>query len=184
MSQTPRIPEQHTEGPYRIALVCLGNICRSPVADVVLTAEVAEAGLAERVRVESAGTGDWHVGRPMDPRAAASLREVGHDPDHHRARQYDEAWPGAHDLVLAMDDSNLADLRDLARRAGWAAEHRIRKFGDFDPVEPGSEVPDPYYGGEDGFARVMQMVRRTSTTLVAELARALDREPGRELGRP
>ena len=83
------LPPQHTDGRYRIHLVCLGNICRSPTAHVVLEQRVAEAGLADAVEVTSSGTGGWHVGNPMDPRAAATLAAAGYDPTRHRARQYD-----------------------------------------------------------------------------------------------
>jgi protein-tyrosine phosphatase len=143
-------------------LVCLGNICRSPTAQVVLENRLTEAGLDDRVTVASSGTGDWHVGQPMDHRAAAALREAGYDPSRHRARQYDASWRDDHDLVLAMDRANLADL-------GGRTE-RVRLFRDFDPDDPGAEVPDPYYGGADTFAEVLRIVERTSDALVAALA--------------
>lgn len=162
---TSDLPAPRVAGRYAIALVCLGNICRSPMADVVLTAHVERAGLAGRVGVTSSGTGDWHVGHPMDPRAAASLAAAGYDPTRHRARQWAAGRLDDHDLVLAMDGSNLADL-------GGRTE-RVRLFRDLDPVDPGSEVPDPYYGGDDGFEEVLAMVERTSAALVAALAREL-----------
>jgi protein-tyrosine phosphatase len=149
-----------------VALVCLGNICRSPIAHVVLEQRLAEAGLDDRVVVHSSGTGDWHVGDPMDRRAAATLTAAGYDPSRHRARQYDASWAGDHDLVLAMDADNLADLGGRSERVGM--------FRDLDPVDPGADVPDPYYGGTDGFAAVLEMVERTSDALVAALADALD----------
>jgi protein-tyrosine phosphatase len=152
-----------------VALVCLGNICRSPTAHVVLEERLAEAGLDGRVVVHSSGTGGWHVGGPMDDRAAAALAEAGYDPSRHRARQYDDSWLAAHDLVLAMDADNLADL-------GGRSE-RIAKFRDFDPVGPGADVPDPYYADADGFTAVLEMVERTADALVAELADLL--HPGR-----
>ncbi|WP_305706296.1 low molecular weight protein-tyrosine-phosphatase [Nocardioides sp.] len=165
---TAELPPRRTDGPYRIALVCLGNICRSSVADVVLTTRLADAGLADLVSVDSAGTADWHRGKSMDPRAAESLRSAGLDPSAHRARHFDRTWAGRHDLVLAMDASNLADLRPLVDE-----HHRLRLFRDFDPLDPGSDVPDPYYGGEDGFAAVLAMVERTSAALVAALQQEL-----------
>jgi protein-tyrosine phosphatase len=152
------IPAPRTPGHYSVALVCLGNICRSPMADVVLAERVDEAGLAGSVVVVSSGTGDWHVGQPMDRRAAATLAAAGYDPSRHRARQWADSWADEHDLVLAMDGSNLADI-------GGRGE-RVRLFRDFDPVEAGGEVPDPYYGGDDGFEEVLTMVERTSATLV------------------
>jgi protein-tyrosine phosphatase len=146
--------------------VCLGNICRSPTAQVVLERRLAEAGLDDRVVVRSAGTGHWHVGDPMDSRAAATLRAAGYDPSRHRARQYAASWADEHDLVLAMDADNLADLGGRSERVGL--------FRDHDPVDPGSDVPDPYYGGADGFAQVLAIVERTSDALVADLAVLLD----------
>jgi protein-tyrosine phosphatase len=145
-----------------VALVCLGNICRSPTAQVVLEERLARAGLDDRVVVHSSGTGDWHVGGPMDQRAAATLAAAGYDSSRHRARQYDRSWLDDHDLVLAMDLDNLADLGGRSPRVGL--------FRDFDPVDPGAEVPDPYYGGHDIFADVLKMVERTSDALVSQLA--------------
>ena len=156
------LPPPRTPGRYAVALVCLGNICRSPTAHVVLEQRLAEAGLDDRVVVHSSGTGDWHVGGPMDRRAAAALTGAGYDPSRHRARQYDASWADDHDLVLAMDADNLADLGGRSERVGL--------FRDLDPVDPGADVPDPYYGGPDGFAMVLEMVERTSDALVAALA--------------
>ena len=161
------LPAPRTPGHYRIALVCLGNICRSPMADVVLTARVEEAGLAGEVEVASCGTGGWHVGDPMDPRAAETLTGAGYDASRHRARQFDPTWLDEHDLVLAMDRSNLADVSPTT------GTDRVRLFRDFDPVDPGGEVPDPYYGGHAGFEEVLTMVERTAATIVAHLGSLL-----------
>jgi protein-tyrosine phosphatase len=160
-----RLPDARTPGRYRIALVCLGNICRSPIADVVLSAHLDEAGLSGRVTVDSSGTGDWHVGDEMDVRAAATLTAAGYDATQHRARQFASSWLDDHDLVLAMDSSNLAGI------GGRTPDGRVRLFGDLDPVEPGGEVPDPYYGGDAGFEEVLTMVERTSVAIVAALQR-------------
>ena len=159
------LPAQQTGGRYRIALVCLGNICRSPMAHVVLEARLADAGLTERVEVGSSGTGGWHVGKPMDERAAATLTGAGYDATRHRAEQYDDGWTASYDLVLVMDEANLADV-------GGRTE-RVRLFRDFDPEGPG-EVPDPYYGGDQGFTDVLAMVERTTDVLVDLLGRAED----------
>ena len=163
----PALPPPRTPGRYRIALVCLGNICRSPMADVVLTDRVAAAGLADQVAVVSSGTGDWHVGHPMDERAAALLTSEGYDASAHRAQQVRSSWLTECDLLLAMDRQNLRDLHDLA--GDDLDPDRVRLFGDFDPVEPGAEVPDPYYGGADGFSDVLAMVERTADALVDTL---------------
>jgi protein-tyrosine phosphatase len=160
------LPSAREPGRYRIALVCLGNICRSPTAHVVLERRLADAGLDDRVEVASSGTGGWHVGKPMDPRAAATLTTAGYDASRHRARQYDATWPEAYDLVLVMDEANLADVGGRTPRVGM--------FRDLDPVDPGGEVPDPYYGGDDGFEEVLAMVERTSDAIVAALPRALE----------
>jgi protein-tyrosine phosphatase len=157
-----RLPAQQTDGPYRIALVCLGNICRSPMAHVVLGEHLERAGLAGVVEVSSAGTGGWHVGEPMDPRAATALLGAGYDPSAHRARQYDDGWLSTHDVVLVMDRANLADV---------GAHERVGLFREFDPIDPGGDVPDPYYGGDDGFGEVLSMVERTSAAIVAALQR-------------
>ena len=106
--------------PYRIAFVCLGNICRSPMADVILSSLVEEAGLGDRVEVTSCGTGDWHLGHEMDKRAAAELVARGYDASAHRAQQWQAAWLDR-DLVLAMDEKNLADITE-----GRGADDRVR----------------------------------------------------------
>ncbi|GAA4373717.1 low molecular weight protein-tyrosine-phosphatase [Nocardioides caricicola] len=157
--KTPELPAARRPGTYRVAVVCLGNICRSPMADVVLQERIADAGLDDRVSVSSSGTGGWHVGNPMDPRAAATLTAAGYDATRHRAQQ----WAGNDDadLVLAMDAQNLADI--------GGANDRVMAFRAFDPLEPGGDVPDPYYGGDSGFEEVLAMVERTARSLVAAL---------------
>ena len=156
---SPALPPPRTPGRYSIALVCLGNICRSPTAEVVLTDHVDRAGLSGVVRVVSCGTGGWHVGGPMDPRAAATLTAAGYDATRHRAAQYDAGQASSYDLVLVMDETNLADVGGRTQRVGL--------FRDFDPVDRGSAVPDPYYGGDDGFEEVLAMVERTTDAIVA-----------------
>ncbi len=160
------LPEPGDPGTYRVAVVCLGNICRSPMAHIVLSERVAEAGLADRVTVDSFGTGDWHVGGPMDHRAAATLTGEGYDPTRHRARQFTHRQADGFDLVLAMDRSNAEDLRALG-----VSPDRLRLFRAFDPEGgPDAEVPDPYYD-DDGFGDVLAMVERTSARLVDALER-------------
>lgn len=173
---TAALPAPRRPDRYAVGLVCLGNICRSPMADVVLAQRVDEAGLAGWVSVDSCGTGDWHVGQPMDRRAAATLAAEGFDPSRHRARQVDAGWFATHDLLLAMDAANLRDLRALAatapRGAEALAEGRVLLFRDLDPCGTG-DVPDPYYGGDDGFTEVLDMVERTAAVLVDRLHRRL-----------
>jgi len=153
----------------RIAVVCLGNICRSPMAEVVLRERLDEAGLTD-VELVSAGTGDWHIGERMDRRAAATLRGAGYDSDRHRAKQWPVGDLASYDLVLAMDQQNLADLLRLAGDDEVDAA-RVRLFRDFDPDGAGLDVPDPYYGGNDGFTKVLEIVERTSDALVGRLVR-------------
>ena len=161
-----------TATPYRVAVVCLGNICRSPMAHVVLEERLQDAGLADRVEVVSAGTGGWHVGGPMDERAAALLTRHGYDASRHRARQFERDWFDDADLVLAMDAGNHADLAAL----GTPRPGQLRMFRDFDPHSDDGdrEVPDPYHGGDEGFTDVLAMVERTCDALVAALAERLE----------
>ena len=166
-------PKRRADGaPYRIAVVCLGNICRSPMGHVVLTEKLARAGLDDRVEVTSAGTGGWHVGEPMDRRAAATLAASGYDGSQHRAAQFEAHWYDDHDLVLAMDAGNHADLLDLAPEV---EPGRLRMFRDFDPraEDHDRDVPDPYYGGDEGFGEVLRTVERTADAIVAALEREL-----------
>ncbi len=137
--------------PYRVCLVCLGNICRSPMAEAVLRAKLRAANLDDAVVVDSAGTGDWHVGHGADARARAALASRGY-PNEHVARQFAAAWFADHDLILAMDEANLRELRRLAPDQQTA--DRVRLLRSYDPKATGDlDVPDPYYGGTDGFDR-------------------------------
>lgn len=152
--------------PPTILTVCLGNICRSPTAEAALRDAAMRAGVALTVR--SAGTGGWHVGNPPDARMRAAGTQAGLAVDGEAARVTREDLDDA-DLVVAMDRSNLADLERLATAAG--IDTPIILFRDLDPdADPGAEVPDPYYGGPEGFAEVVALCRRTAERLVAELA--------------
>jgi protein-tyrosine phosphatase len=164
----PTVPAPRYADRYRVGFVCSGNICRSPTAEVVLAARAVEAGLP--VEVVSSGLGDWHVGDPMDPRSAAMLRDAGYDPDRHRAQQFARRWFDEVDLVLAMDAGHLRELRRVAPRV---AAHRVLLFGTFDPTSPGADVPDPYYGGPEGFEEVLAMVERTCAALLRAIEAAL-----------
>jgi protein-tyrosine phosphatase len=153
----------------RILFVCLGNICRSPTAEGVVRHRLREAGLGEDVDVESAGTGGWHVGNPPDPRASAAAAARGISLES-RAQRFEAFHFEDFDLILAMDRQNLADMRALAPHA--AAEGKLHMFREFDPlaVESGElDVPDPYYGGEDGFEDVLDMIDRAAEGLIAEI---------------
>jgi protein-tyrosine phosphatase len=165
----PELPEpRDARSPYTIALVCLGNICRSPTAHVVLTRKLEDARLDRDVLVSSSGTGTWHLDEPMDRRAAATLASYGYDPSAHRAAQFDATWFDRHDLVLAMDHDNLHDLAAMADDE--ADLGRLMLFRAFDPLADGElDVPDPFYGGQDGFETVLAIVERTCDALVRSL---------------
>jgi len=157
--------------PPVVLAVCLGNICRSPTAEAALRAAAADAGVGLDVR--SAGTGDWHVGSPPDPRMRAAASEVGLEL-HGEAQLADAPILRDADLVLAMDRSNLRDLQRLAREDG--VDTPIRLFREFDPEADGDlDVPDPYYGGADGFAEVVAMCRRTAKAIVDQLDQLVGR---------
>jgi protein-tyrosine phosphatase len=167
-SQLP--PPRDPDRTYRICVVCLGNICRSPMAERVLAAELQNAGLAGRVVVDSAGTGDWHLGEPMDSRARAELTRRGHDGSGHEARQIQPGWLDDYDLLLAMDRSNLAGLRAMAGGRPDLAG-RIVLMRTFDPDAPdAAEVPDPYNGGPDDYVEVFDLVDAAARGLAGQLA--------------
>jgi protein-tyrosine phosphatase len=170
---------QHA-GPYRICLVCLGNICRSPMAEAVLRAELDRAGLSDAVSVESAGTGDWHVGEHMYGPARSELARRGYDGSGHRARQIEPSWLADYDLLLAMDARNLADLRQMA--GGSAAAGRIRLLRSFDPAlaadDPfGGQVPDPYGGTTGQYARAFDLIEAAAKGLTQRLAEFCGSQP-------
>ena len=155
-----------SDRPISVLVVCLGNICRSPPGEAALVEAARERGLA--LEVASAGTGDWHVGHPPDERMQRAAREVGLELDGVAELVTAERLAAA-DLVLAMDGSNLDDLRRLAGATGITTP--IRRFREFDPDARGElDVPDPYYGDGDGFADVVATCRRTARALVDALA--------------
>lgn len=135
----------------------MGNICRSPIAEIVMRSKVAETVLGDRITVDSAGTGDWHAGGPADPRTIATLRAHGYDEGGHVARQFQTGWFAERDLIVAMDGKNLQSLRWLAPPE---AVDKIVRLRSFDPASRGGDldVPDPYYDNGDGFERVLAMV--------------------------
>lgn len=157
-------------------MLCLGNICRSPTAQVVLTARLASAGLGGLVEVVSCGTGDWHLGGPMDRRAARTLISAGYDPSRHRARQFDRTWFADLDAILAMDRMNLRTAHAMAQDDDTRS--RVLLYRWFDPAarhDADDEVPDPYDGGPQDYAHVLDIVERTTGALVMELRRLVGR---------
>ena len=154
----------------------MGNICRSPIAEVVLRDQLSQAGLGKRVEVDSAGTGDWHAGQPMDDRAAAELARNGYDGTAHRARQFQPSWLGHRDLVLALDAANLRDLRALAAAKAPPGEgDRIRLFGEVAGLD-GQDIPDPYYGTAADFAAVLALLEAGAVNLAGPLRTLLEGE--------
>lgn len=143
--------------PLRVMALCLGNICRSPVAEALLRRELEAAGV-EAV-VDSAGTGDWHVGRPADPRSIEVARQHGVRL-RGKARQLIRRDFADYDIILAMDSQNAAEARALAGSPG--AEARVRLMRDFDPQAPGADVPDPYLGGKEGFESMFELLERSA----------------------
>jgi len=150
-----------------VLFVCLGNICRSPTAQGVFEHKVRQRGLVERVRVDSCGTSDWHVGEPPDPRTRAQAASRGYDLEGQRGRQFALADFDSFDFILAMDRSNLATLEALR------TPHYRGHLGLFLAFAPGTgldEVPDPYHGGSAGFARVLDLIEVASDGLLDHLA--------------
>jgi protein-tyrosine phosphatase len=153
----------------RLLFVCMGNICRSPTAEAVMRGLVAREGLQDEIEIDSAGTGSWHVGHPPDRRstAAAQARGIVMAGE---ARQVTVADFDDYDLLLAADDDNVDALRALAPDAEAAAKiHLLREY-DPDAVASGDlAVPDPYYGGPDGFEHVIDLVDAACRGLLAAL---------------
>jgi protein-tyrosine phosphatase len=148
-----------------ILFVCMGNICRSPTAEGVFRQRVRAAGLADRVHIDSAGTGDWHVGKGPDPRTCRAALQRGYDLSPLRARQVAVADFQRFDLILAMDHDNLLRLKDIQPdNARAELDLLLRRYGLGRGV-----VPDPYYGGADGFEQVLDLIEQASEALLAEI---------------
>ena len=145
--------------------MCLGNICRSPVAEAALRAEITAAGLADRVEIDSAGTGDWNLGKPPNPRMRAAASAIGLELDG-IARQITADDLRHHDLILVMDHQNLADVRALAPDDETRAQ--VRLFLEY-AGQPDTAVPDPYFGEDEGFTHVVDVVTDAARTIAATL---------------
>ena len=150
----------------RVLFVCLGNICRSPTAHAVFEKMVEEQGLSSQILVDSAGTGDWHIGHPADARASAAAQKRGVDMSALRARQFNAADFENFDYILAMDQANLDDIQALAPAAHSA---RVALFLYYASHFDEREVPDPYYGGDDGFEHVLDLIEDAAKGLLDEL---------------
>ena len=150
----------------KVLFVCTGNICRSPTAEGVFKKLVQEAGLDNDVHVESAGTSAHHVGEPPDKRSQAAALKRGIDLSLQRSRQVNEADLQTFDYILAMDEGHLNDLARMARTPPGTS---LSRFLDFAPDRPEQDVPDPYYGGPDGFKNVLDMIEAASLGLLADI---------------
>lgn len=153
-----------------VLFVCLGNICRSPTAEAVFRERVIAAGLEEKIRIDSAGTGDWHIGRAPDPRTREAAARRGYQMDSLRARQVGPQDFYEFDVVLAMDNANLADLQAMQPADVTVT---LGRFLDYSSETSVSEVPDPYYGGEDGFDRVLDLIEGGAEGLLDALRERL-----------
>ena len=158
--------------PYRVVFVCTGNICRSPMAEVVFRWFAEQAGLADRVVSSSAATGDWHVGERADARTLDALRRRGYDGSHHRARQFLHADFDRNDLVVALDRSHERILASWARTPDDA--DKVALMLSLAPRDDGQlDVPDPYYGHPGMFDDVLGMIEAASRALFRQLEPAI-----------
>ena len=149
----------------RVLFVCTGNICRSPLAQGVFEEVVRREGLEDEVFVDSAGTGSWHVGHPPDERAQRSASSRGLDLSSQRARRVTPDDCDSFDYVLTMDEENYRTVAALCREG----DTEVKPFLDFAPGRTETEVPDPYYGGPQGFEHVMNLVEEASEGLLEEI---------------
>lgn len=172
MSRLPRDPSS----PLHIAFVCTGNICRSPLAEALARHHLDRAGIGQRFVVESFGTHDYHVGAGADLRTVATAARRGIDLSSHRARQVTIAHADAADLLFAMDSGHLAFLRRLLPVAAHAGLHLFLPWVGASPQQV--EVPDPYYGDQEGFDAVHQLLDEAAARMVAKCVTLIDRGHG------
>ncbi|MFB6278312.1 MAG: low molecular weight protein-tyrosine-phosphatase [Salinibacter sp.] len=160
--------------PIRIQFVCLGNICRSPLAKAAFRDKVESAGLEEHFEIASSGTGSWHIGDTADDRMRATAQRNGLSLEDHRASQFEAEDLEQFDHIFVMDKSNLNDVLHLDEND----EHggKVRLFREFDPEPDDYQVPDPYHGGRKGFENVYDIVDRTADMLLHRLVDEYDLE--------
>lgn len=152
---------------YSILFVCLGNICRSPLAEAVCKKQARERGLEGKLQIESRGTGGWHIGDKAHATTRATAKKFGVDMESHRAKQVSTKDLDEFDLVVALDSSNFQDLEQM----GAATKSELVYLRAFDDeADNDIDVPDPYYGGEDGFLNVQHIVERSCAKLLDSLA--------------
>ncbi|MBU2955498.1 low molecular weight protein-tyrosine-phosphatase [Marinobacter sp. F3R08] len=151
--------------PVKVLFVCLGNICRSPSAEGVFRSLVTRAGLADQIDVDSCGTGHWHIGKSPDARAQEAAQRRGIDISGLRARQFSSEDLDSFDYVLVMDRQNLADIKDIWHQNGGTEPALFLEYGNSEH----QEVPDPYYGGDEGFEMVLDLIHQAGEGLLADI---------------
>lgn len=156
-------------GKKRVLFVCLGNICRSPAAEGVLQAAVRKAGLEESIEVDSAGTSSFHIGEPADKRMRAAAANRGFDLTS-RSRMVSRRDFAEFDVIIAMDRKNFRELLSLVE----GTNSKVRLLSDYLDGDWPDEVPDPYYGGDEGFEEVLNMLEAACPRILDELARQVD----------
>ncbi len=154
---------------HRILFVCLGNICRSPMAEGVFRRAAEEEGVLHLFDIDSAGLGHWHIGQAPDTRAQNAARKRGIDISGQSARQVKHADFTRFDLILAMDGKNYRELVQLAPRE---LRQKIRHFLDFAPQMATKDVPDPFFGGPEGFDHALDLIEQAADGLLADLLKA------------
>lgn len=166
------ITKQITPGnPFKICFICLGNICRSPTAEGVFQHLVEERGLEDFFEIDSAGTSAYHIGESANSKSQRTANQYGITL-HSSARQFETPDLDYYDMVLAMDRENLSNIKSMASANH---ENKIGMLRDFDPEPGDGEVPDPYYGGREGFENVFQIVKRSCEQLLDELEKHIQR---------
>ncbi|MDQ6963609.1 MAG: low molecular weight protein-tyrosine-phosphatase [Mariprofundales bacterium] len=154
----------HDTQPMRVLFVCLGNICRSPLAEVVVRQEARKMGVAEQLQFASAGTGSWHVGSGADPRSAATAQQFGLDLSHHKAQQITADRVAEWQWFIAMDRDNYQQLLTIG-----VNHEQLLMMRSFESQHPAPDVPDPYYGGPDGFTSMYKMLCQNARPLIESL---------------
>lgn len=163
----------HTTSPFRVLFVCLGNICRSPAAEIIFQSCVSEAGLSHLIQTDSCGTASYHTNSKPDPRMLAALNRAGFTYTGHRARSFSQADFSRFDLILPQDTNNAADLLNIARTSSEKAKVRgIWHYFPTSEVEEG--VPDPYYGDSSSFDYVVSLLQRSMPALLADICHRIN----------
>lgn len=161
------------EKKYKLLFVCLGNICRSPAAEGLMKALVEKRGVADHFFIDSAGIGGWHVGDLPDERMIAAAGKRGYNLNSRARKFYPESDFNEFDLIIGMDNQNIRDLRSMAQNDGELA--KIHRMTDFClSVRNRNEVPDPYFGGDDGFEDVLNLLEDATGGLLEKLMPAID----------